>query len=219
MVVSTVVSLVLNMTPQERATLLAAADLYQCASDMFRGKLVVAQKSFGIIEGDDTGCYCHSDYWQQVRNKYDAFKVLQVAEQWYKDLYRLKLSKKRTINVFVESLPSDVFIFLPDLVFTFMDCINCNCAYGNAPPNETMVTLKQCFCHGCGKPKYDEFKFQVEEIPSKTPICECRDNAWDVHLPAINHMFCMRCHRELLMYEDVVFEDDEDKPEHYFKVL
>lgn len=151
-----------------------------------------------------TCCAKHNSLCQYAIEKYDMIKLLQTAETWYKDLHRLELADEKFVQLFVESLPEDVYVLLEHVDMTMVKtCFNCDETSTiddsdgeyNFYTSVGLVSLAECFCSKCG----EELLYVTNEFACKNmgyADCSCESDS--ATLIALKQSYCKQCRREFV---------------------
>nr|WNA17404.1 hypothetical protein [Alphabaculovirus mabrassicae] len=147
-------------------------------------------------------CAKHNRLCQYAMDKYDMIKLLQTAETWYKELHCLELDNETFLELFIKSLPDNVYVLLDHVeINMYGSCCNCdentvkgdNEEHYNFYTSVGLVSLAECFCSKCG----DELLYSDEENKYNVTIdCECEGD--NVILLALKQAYCKQCQREFI---------------------
>lgn len=150
-------------------------------------------------ENDSYNYYCcakHNRLCMRALETYDMIELLRAAESWYKELHRLELPNETFVELFVKSLPEDVFVLMDEIDMTYCEhCPECQRDHEHKEGfyfNVGLMSLAECFCSGCGNGLLlDETKKSLVALPE----CDCNGGD-DVLLNVSNQVYCKLCRRE-----------------------
>nr|QGX02275.1 maco-A 30 [Mamestra configurata nucleopolyhedrovirus A] len=188
---------------------LSYEDMIDCAKIEFRNRIEPCKyEHYSDDDSDDDVqylcCAKHNSVCRDALDKYDMIKLLQTAETWYKELHRLELPDETFVELFVESLPKDVYVLLEHVDMTmFKTCFNCDESSTIDDSNDEynfytsvgLVSLAECFCSKCG----DELLYNDKEFTYKImgrADCQCEDDY--ATLLALKQSYCKQCRREFI---------------------
>nr|QED40223.1 hypothetical protein [Spodoptera frugiperda multiple nucleopolyhedrovirus] len=148
-------------------------------------------------------------------NKYYMKKLLRTCERWFKKLHREIKCQKQFVETFVASLPTDVFVYLDDIVVEKADyCFNCETKCKRYPGvngddlyiDYGFISLASCFCHVCG----NEVLFSEYHDTFSIVHCKCETDF--VVFEGLHEFYCLGCGNEK-KDDDDDSDDEEDEEE------
>nr|UVZ34864.1 hypothetical protein [Melanchra picta nucleopolyhedrovirus] len=181
--------------------------MIDCAKMEFRNRIEPCKyEYYSDDDSDDDVYFCcakHNSVCRDALDKYDMIKLLQTAETWYKELHRLKLPDETFVELFVKSLPDDVYVLLEHVdMEMYGSCINCDENSVKSDDKEYnfytsvgLMSLVECFCSKCG----EQLLYDIQEVVRKImglPDCECDSDA--AILIALKQSYCKQCRREFV---------------------
>ncbi|AJP09059.1 iap-like protein [Heliothis virescens ascovirus 3f] len=204
---------------------LSHEDMVKRAKEEFWRRIQVCGNYYGYDSDDsnrsygapDTCCVKHNSLCQDALDKYDMTELLQTAETWYKELHSLGLNDETFVELFLQSLPEDVYVLLDDVnMGRYTYCINCDEKVNDDDGSYNfyntvgLISLSECFCSKCG----EELLYGTEIMNSTWVPPDCPCNGDIVFLKALNQVYCKECRREFVDIQSSDTENEEQSTDH-----
>nr|QEE79917.1 Maco-A 30 [Mamestra configurata nucleopolyhedrovirus A] len=182
--------------------------MIDCAKIEFRNRIEPCKYEYYSDDDSDDNvqylcCAKHNSVCRDALDKYDMIKLLQTAETWYKELHRVELPDETFVELFVKSLPDDVYVLLEHVdMEMYGSCINCDENSVKSDDKEYnfytsvgLMSLAECFCSKCG----EQLLYVSNEFACKNmgyADCPCESDS--ATLIALKQNYCKQCRREFV---------------------